>query len=349
MQTLRYRENPLITPKDVKPSIDTYEVLCAFNAGVAEYRGEIVLLMRVAERPVSDNPNKVLVPVVDFSTGNAVFRTLEFSRTQEGISLEDPRAVIFPEKTYLTSISHFRVARSRDGRQFTVDDKPALVADQPYEAYGIEDPRITRIGDTYYVVYKGVAPTGITQCLASTKDFVTWEKHGIILAPENMDAALFPEKIGGRYALLHRPVSEMFGAKSMWIAYSDDLKAWGGHRFIAGIDKNTWAGERIGAGAVPFLTDQGWLEIFHGASDEGHYCLGAMLLDKDNPERVIARSIEPIFEPESEYERHGFIPNVVFTCGALVNGDTITVYYGVCDEAMAAAEMSVKEILSCLR
>jgi predicted GH43/DUF377 family glycosyl hydrolase len=344
----RFSENPIIRPSDVNPSLPNFEVLCAFNAGVIEYGDEIILLMRVAERPINHEPDMVLVPVIDFEEGTAKHKILSFSSTVEGIDLSDPRIVEFTGKVYLTSISHFRIARSKDGVRFTIDETPALSPDQEYEAYGIEDPRITKIDDTYYVVYKGVAPTGITQCLASTKDFVTWEKHGIILAPENMDGLLFPSKVRGKYALIHRPFPRFIGTPNMWVAYSDDLIHWGQHKFMLGCAEGTWEGGRLGGGAVPFMTDRGWLEIYHAATPGDRYCLGAMLMDKDYPEKVIAKSSSPLLEPEAPYEVHGFKDNVIFTCGAVVRDDRLTIYYGAADEAMCAADLSMQEVLDSL-
>ncbi len=349
MNIHRYPENPLVTPADVKPSYDGWEVMCTFNAGVIEYGDEILMLMRVAERPISGDPNRVLVPVMDCASGCPEMKILEFSSTDEGIYLGDPRVVCFPDRIYLTSISHLRLARSKDGRHFTVDPEPTLVPDQEYEAFGLEDPRITRLGDRYYVVYKGVSATGITQCLASTKDFVTWEKHGIIFAPENMDAMIFPEEVRGKYVALHRPQPKMIGSPNMWVAYSEDLLHWGEHKFLLGCSTGTWEGGRIGGGAVPFMTDRGWLEIYHAATPDDRYCLGAALLDAEHPEKLIAKSPEPMMQPEAPYETSGFKENVVFTCGAIVRGDTVSVYYGASDEVMAGADFSLREILESLR
>ncbi|MCE5313481.1 MAG: glycoside hydrolase family 130 protein [Armatimonadota bacterium] len=344
----RYPENPLVKPSYVKPSLENYEVICAFNAGVIECGDEILMLMRVAERPVNHKTDLVLVPIIDFTEGSAKQKILSFSSTAEGINLDDPRIVEFPGKVYLTSISHLRIARSKDGVHFSVDDTPALSPDQEYEAYGIEDPRITKIDDTYYVVYKGVAPTGITQCLASTTDFVHWQKHGVILAPENMDGLLFPSKVRGKYAMIHRPYPKFIGTPNMWMAYSDDIIHWGEHKFMLACAEGTWEGGRLGGGAVPFLTDRGWVEIYHAATPGDRYCLGALLLDKDYPEKVLAKSPAPILQPEAPYEVHGFKDNVVFTCGAIVRGDTLTIYYGAADESMCAADFSLHEILDSL-
>ncbi|MCE5321987.1 glycoside hydrolase family 130 protein [bacterium] len=348
MNIRRYPENPLIKPSDVKPSLPNFEVLCAFNAGVIEHGDEIILLMRVAERPINHEPDLVLVPIIDFEEGTARQKVLSFSSKADGINLADPRIVEFPGKVYLTSISHFRIARSRDGVHFTVDEKPAIAPDQEYEAYGVEDPRITKLDDTYYVVYKGVAPTGITQCLASTKDFITWQKHGVILAPENMDGLLFPSRVRGKYALMHRPFPRFIGSPNMWIAYSEDMVHWGEHKFMLACAEGTWEGGRLGGGAVPFMTESGWLAIYHAATEGDRYCLGALLMDKDYPEKVIAKSPAPILEPEASYEVNGFKGNVVFTCGALLRGDVVTIYYGAADETMCAADLSLQEILDSL-
>lgn len=349
MKVTRFPENPIVTQADVKPSIEGWEVMSAFNAGVIEYGDEILMLMRVAERPISTDPKIVLVPIMDFASGDGKLKVLEFSKDDPRYDFRDPRVIGYPGGLYLTSISHLRLARSKDGRRFTVQDTPSLWPDQPYEAFGLEDPRITRLGDTYWVVYKGVAPHAITQCLASTTDFVNWTKHGIIFPPENMDAMIFPEKVRGKYVALHRPQPKMMGAPNMWIAYSHDLIHWGQHKFLMGCSSGTWEGGRIGGGAVPFMTDRGWLEIYHAATPDDRYCLGGVLLDAQYPEKALAKSPEPILQPETPYEVSGFKSNVVFTCGAIVRGDTVTIYYGASDEVMAAAEMSVTEILDSLK
>ena len=334
---------------DVKPSFDGWEVMSVFNAGVIEYGDEILMLMRVAERPISVSEGVVLVPVIDCSGGSSELKILEFSKADQRYDFTDPRIIGSPFGLYLTSISHLRLARSKDGHNFVVEDKPALWPDNSTEAYGLEDPRITRLGDTYYVVYKGVAPNGITQCLASTEDFVNWTRHGIIFPPENMDAMIFPEKVRGKYVALHRPQPKMMGAPNMWVAYSDDLIHWGEHQFLMGCASGTWEGGRIGGGAVPFMTERGWLEIYHAATPDDRYCLGGVLLDAQYPEKVLAKSPEPILQPEAVYETSGFKENVVFTCGAVVRGDAVTIYYGASDEVMAGAEMSVTEILDSLQ
>lgn len=345
MEIKRFAENPLITPNDVKPTRDDFEVICVFNPGVAKYGDETLLLMRVAERPKSENPHVTKVPLMVLRDKTPFIEIHEWSRDNLACDFSDPRIIQTPDGPYLTSISHLRLARSKDGRIFSVDEHPAIIPDRESEAFGIEDARITEIDGTYYIVYKSVSTRGITQSLATTRDFINFDKHGIILAPENMDAMIFPEKIDGKFVALHRPFPHMIGEANMWLAHSDDAVFWGDHRFLAGVMPGGWECGRIGGSAVPFKTEHGWLEIYHGATPDNVYSLGAMLLDLEKPEKVIARSSEPIIMPEAIYEVNGFVPNVVFSCGAVVEGDKLTVYYGGADTVIGGAELSVSKIL----
>ncbi|MEE6687177.1 glycosidase, partial [Limosilactobacillus fermentum] len=168
----------------------------------------------------------------------------------------------------------------------------------------------------------------------------------IIFSPENKDFAIFPEKINGRYYALHRPSLKSVGSPDIWIAESDNLRYWGNHRHLIGIRKGFWDSGRIGSGAVPVRTKDGWLEIYHGMDMRSRYCLGALLLDAADPAKVIARSSKPLLEPEMDYEKKGFFGHVVFTCGGLVRGSKLRLYYGVSDRSMAGAELDINGILS---
>lgn len=341
----RYPENPLVKPEDVQPSRPDFEVVCVFNAGVALYRDEVILLLRVAERAVSDEV-VARVPVLKCDSGKAAHLEIhEFSRSDPTIDFRDPRVIVTPGGIYLTTISHLRVARSRDGRHFIVEPTPAIFPDRHSEMYGVEDPRITELDGQYYIAYKSVAPTGITTSLAVTRDFRTFEKKGVIFCPENLDVCIFPERVNGRYVALHRPVPRFFGAPNMWVGYSPDLLCWGQYHFLMGVRPGAWDSGRIGGGAIPFKTKRGWLEIYHGATPDDHYCLGAVLLDLEEPHKVLARCDEPLMKPEASYETQGFVPNVVFTCGAILDGDRLSIYYGAADTVIAGADVSVAEIL----
>ncbi|SDO89605.1 Predicted glycosyl hydrolase, GH43/DUF377 family [Paenibacillus sp. yr247] len=350
MNIQRYAENPLITPYDVKPHRKDFEVIGAFNAGIATYKDEVLMLLRVAERPISEDPNIVKAPVYNPET-NAL-ELIEFRKDDDLYDFTDPRVIRNKSKSgtfeYLTSLSYIRIARSKDGHQFTVDEKPFIYPSNIQETFGIEDPRVTQMGDTYYIYFSVVSPVGIGESMVSTTDFVTTKHHGMIFGPDNKDVLIFPEKINGKYYALHRPTMKSIGNPNIWIAESDNLLYWGNHKHLLGLREGMWDSGRIGGGAVPFKTEKGWLELYHGATLDHRYCMGAVLLDLNDPSKVIARSGKPVMEPEADYEKNGFFGDVVFSCGAIIEGGIVKMYYGVADTSMACAELSLKEILDSL-
>jgi len=343
----RHPGNPIIEPKDIKPYLQDYEVIGVFNAGVIRYRDEILLLLRVAERPIEQDPRYGLSPYYDVAQGRMEVQKLEKGRP--GYDFTDSRGIGTPEGSLLTSLSYLRIARSKDGIRFAIDDRPALFPENRYEIYGIEDCRITYIHDTYYINYSAVSNLGITTCLASTKDFIQIRREGVIFQPDSKNIAIFPEQINGRYYALHRPSNSSFGKPSMWIAESPDLLCWGNHRFLMGVRPGMWDEMRIGASCVPIPLKEGWLEIYHGADRNNRYCLGAVLLDRERPWRVISRSEKPFLEPEEPYETEGFFGNVVFSCGALCEEGRIKLYYGAADTSMCYAEIGLDEVLGMLK
>ncbi|MFO7310859.1 MAG: glycoside hydrolase family 130 protein [Bacillota bacterium] len=347
MAVRRFADNPILTPKDVPPSRQDYEVIGVFNAGAARVGDEIILLLRVAERPLQLDPQRVRVPYLDTSVKPARFGELSWQKNDPEADFSDPRGVRYRGRHYLTSVSHLRVARSRDGYHFTVDPQPAMFPEEIYEAYGIEDPRITPMGDEYWITYVAVSSWGIATALARTKDFIHFERLGIIFPPENKNVVLFPGPINGRYYALHRPGEIAFGNKVIWSASSPDGLSWGNHTVALELRPGQWDSVRLGAGAVPFRTDQGWLEIYHGVDDAGRYHLGLALFDLENPQRLIGRSKGPILSPDAPYEAKGFFGGVVFSCGAVVEDDgLVRLYYGCADESMALAETTVDELLA---
>ena len=351
MKVFRSPYNPVIEPKDVKPSGEGLEVIGVFNAGVTRFKDEVVLLLRVAERPISTNPDVKLAPIYDAAKADIVMK--EFSRNDPRNDFSDPRLIVTPTGTYLTSISHLRLARSADGVNFEIEDTPAIAPENDYESFGLEDARISFIDGTYYIDYAAICPAGVTTCLASTKDFGSFRRHGVIFCPENKDVVIFPERIDGRYYALHRPVSPLFKTQDIWIAESPDLIHWGNHRYVMGPRPSRWDSMKIGAGAVPFkiygersrTTEVGWLEVYHGADRNNRYCLGAVLLDARQPGRIIARTDEPFFEPQADYECNGFFGNVVFTCGLLYEDDKLKIYYGAADTCICYAELPLQDVL----
>ncbi|MGQ0539785.1 MAG: glycoside hydrolase family 130 protein [Gemmatimonadaceae bacterium] len=333
----------------VQSSRPELEVVGVFNPAAILHAGEIVLLVRVAEAP-RDVPNgTVAAAVYDAERGR-----LEIKRwPARVVDVSDPRMLVADGCTWLTSISHLRVARSSDGIHFDVEPAPALSAATVYESFGVEDARITCIGGTYWINYSAVSSYGIATALASTTDFRTFERHGIIFPPNNRDVTIFPERISGRFRALHRPMPARggLGAVGIWSASSSDMTSWGDHRVVAMARSGGWDDSKVGAGAIPFRVrsnaGDGWLAVYHGVTrSSGAYSLGALLLAADDPSRVIARSRDPILAPEAAYEREGFYGGVVFTCGLLVDGDRVRIYYGAADGVIAAADVSLQWILS---
>jgi len=387
----RLAENPLLTARDVPPSQPALEVVSVFNAATAVIEDEVILLLRVAERPRSDvdlppgaftldfsgpHPVRKLLPhqylkddvigiaYMDASTHPPSVRVAYIPKDLPGLDLSDPRAIRYKNATgplhlvnegyqdYLAQISHLRLARSRDGVHFTVETGVAFGPDVPLEEYGVEDPRITFIDGKFHVTYVSVSRWGITTSLATTSDFGSFERRGVIFLPDHKDVVIFPEKIGGKYVALARPMPQSFAKIfGIWIAFSDDMKEWGGHQQLAMPRWGRWDELRTGASAVPFRTKHGWLELYHGVDRDTTYAMGALLLDIDDPRTVIARSPKPILKPTEVYETTGLFNNTVFSCGHIPlddRGERIRLYYGAADSIIAAADFDVQEILDSL-
>jgi len=319
-------------------------VECLLNPGVFRFNGRTWLLLRVAERP-EQKPGRTTFPVLE--NGNT--RILEFDNSDPRLDLSDPRVISFDGEDYLTTLSHLRLVSSGDGVHFREEPSyPPLTGQGKLETYGIEDCRVAFIDSSYHLTYTQVSANGVGVGLRTTTDWRRIEPHGMILPPHNKDCALFEDRICGKYLALHRPSSPEIGGNYIWIAESPDLLHWGNHRCIARTRPGMWDSARVGAGASPIRTPSGWLEIYHGANEENRYCLGALLLDLQEPWKVLGRSRVPIMEPVAAYERTGFFGNVVFTNGHVVDGDRITCYYGASDSVICGAHLSITAILKTL-
>jgi len=344
----RFAENPLIVPADVTPSRPDYEVVGAFNAGATVYNDQILLLLRVAERPKDKADDEQLAPIFDPKTGKT--DSLRIKLDDPDYEPIDSRVFNYKKKLYLTSISHLRIARSTDGVNFTVDTAPAVMPETEYETFGIEDPRITKIGDTFYIVYKLVSDLGVCTGLMTTTNFKDFERQSMIFCPENIDCVLFPEKINGSYYAFTRPVPSLIGPRGIWIASSPDIIHWGNHAPLIMPRPGRFDGGRTGASCVPIKTEKGWIEIYHGSDENDKYSLAVALLDANDPSKVIARAEHPLMQPEADYETKGFYGNVVFSCGAVTKEDgTVIIYYGASDELTAAAKTTIDKLLSTLK
>jgi predicted GH43/DUF377 family glycosyl hydrolase len=257
-------------------------------------------------------------------------------------------------------ISHLTLARSKDGiHNWQIDPQPTispLSDDYPEEIWGIEDPRISYLEEKeiWAISYTAYSEAGPLVCLAFTKDFKHFNRQGIILPPENKDAALFPVRFNDRWALIHRPVAKMAGVGAhIWIAFSPDLKHWGDHKLIIPAREGSWwDANKIGISPPPLKTEEGWLILYHGVKITGSgviYRLGLALLDIDNPSHVIARSDEWVFNPEEIYEISGDVDKVVFPCGWILEDDEIKLYYGGADSCIALATANLPKLLDWLK
>ncbi len=250
--------------------------------------------------------------------------------------------------------SSIHVARSDDGvTDWDIDPSPLLEYGLPqnrYEVLGCEDARVSYIpdDDSHYITYVAYSPAGSAVGLARTRCFQRVERIGLIFSPSNKDSVLFPRKIAGHYWVLHRPAAG--DIEHIWSARSPDLTHWGQpHCILVERGGPWWDGVKVGAGAPPIPTDQGWLLIYHGVKIFGGnmvYRAGLALLDNDQPHKVLARTPGWVFGPEAPYEVSGVMPNVVFPCGCLVRGDEMWMYYGAADTSVCLARAKLSEALA---
>ncbi len=278
-------------------------------------------------------------------------------------SIFNPAAVMYGEETILVfrvenkvGFSALGLARSKDGVHFEIYPEPILLpsTEEPfarYEVYGLSDPRVSKIGEAYYLVYAAYSELGVHPVVARTYDFISFERISLIAEPDNRNVVLFPELINGEYVRLDRPMGEINTAPGIWISYSPDLVYWGKHQFVMGPRPVHWDCNKIGPGAPPIKTERGWLEIYHGVRKTvagDIYRLGCVLLDLNDPARIIGRAMPYILSPEEPYERSGDVGNVVFAGGAVLDdyGETIRIYYGASDQCVCLATARVDDLIS---
>ncbi len=290
--------------------------------------------------------NPILTPEHWPYPANSVFNA--------GATQIDGQTLLLVRVEDLRGMSHLCAARSPDGiRNWEVDPEPTFPADpigHPEELWGVEDARISFVEDTgeYLVTYTSYSEGGPLVSLARTRDFRSFERLGPVMPPEDKDAAVFPVRFDGRWAMIHRPAAAGQMAH-MWISFSPDLKHWGDFRvLLRARHGGWWDAHKIGLGPPPLLTPEGWLIMYHGVRTTAAGCIyriGLALLDRDDPARVLRRTAEWVFTPHDQYERYGDVEQVVFPCGWVLVGDEIRLYYGGADTCVALASGLLSQVL----
>ncbi|GMU22789.1 MAG: 1,4-beta-mannosyl-N-acetylglucosamine phosphorylase [Phycisphaerae bacterium] len=264
--------------------------------------------------------------------------------------------ILMMDVTTLDDIHRLWLARSRDGVHFDIEPKPIdwPSPDPTHPETCTYDPRITRIGDEYIILYASdLSQNDVRVGIVKTRDFRRFERVCIASELGNRNGTLFPEKIDNLYVRFDRPFGNELQPCYMWVSYSPDLIYWGRSRPLTWKGKPFHDGHKMGAGAVPIRTDRGWLEIYHTVSSTCNgfiYRLKAMLLDLHDPSKVLGYTRDFLLWPEHDYEMRGRVMNVVFTCNALLEDDgTVKIYYGAADTNIGLAEGRLNDILdACL-
>ncbi len=365
MNCVRLATRLLVSPEDVAPTDPRFRIMGVFNPGAARLpSGEVVLLIRVAQgvaKPIADgllhSPRSVV------GADGRPHYEVDRLPIAPGGELDHRKPLLTTGQRRLAFISHLVLVRlAADGSTVTsIATHEQLFGANATEEYGVEDPRITEIDGTWYITYVSVSEgMGVCTSLMSTKDFVSFDRHGPILPCENKDVVLFPERIGDDYHCFHRPVGRINIRKTaICHADSPDLLRWGRHHRVLGCssDATCWYGGRIGGGTPPLATGAGWLSLFHGVRyagpDDliGRYTAGALLTDRQHPERVLAVSREPFLYAETDFELDGYVNDVIFPTGwvrDLEDPDRVLVYYGCADSRVAVTSFSLAAILDTL-
>ncbi len=300
------------------------------------------------ERVVRRFPNNPILTREDVPYSVATVHNAGVVKTPDG------RYVMLFRSHRLNGRSIIGLAESDDGLRFRVANKPFLVpTEKPpfsrYEEFGVEDLRISAFEDTYWLTYSGYSRHGVRVLLARTEDFRSVERVALFTECDTRNVVLFPGKFDGKYVRLQRPHTEI-GKWSIWASESPDLIHWGQAEPVLSPTPYHWTELKVGPGATPFACNNGWLHVFHGVypTMAGNvYRLGVALHDLDDPRRMLAVSDEWILEPEDPWERSGYVPNVVFSCGAVAEPDnTVKLYWGGADTVMCAGQTTIAELVS---
>ena len=354
----------LITPADLPPSRDDFKVVGTFNPGAVQLDdGSVVLLVRVAETPAEERDGMVASPRYT-PEGELVVDWIDLSRVDH----RDPRWVRFNDTGFqrLRFISHLRVVRLPDGVSVG-DIGPAITGSNDLETFGLEDPRIVNLDGEFCITAVGVSWHGVNTVLLTTTDFETFDRRGVLFMRENKDVVLFPQRINGEVLAISRPTGNFQTMQpEMWLSSSPDLVHFGRHtpfwsttppeERLDSADQaaTSWDDGRVGGGVPPIRTDRGWLVVYHASCRPGPgepvgvYAAGALLLDPENPQRVIAKTPGPFMAPEADFEKTGYVNAVVFPTGHARQGDDLLLYYGAADADTGVVRYRLADLMDTL-
>lgn len=301
-------------------------------------------------------------PIVKRYEGNPILTKHDIPYPVEtvhnaGVARHEGRTVLLFRSHLRNGRSIIGIAWSDDGYKFQVEPEPFMTPSTQgifaeYEEFGVEDPRICSMDGVHYITYSAYSRFGVRIGLATTRDFKTVERVSLISQPDMRNAVIFPEMFGGRYARLDRPHSEI-NPWSIWLSWSPDLVHWGDSELVIKPMTYHWDEMKIGPGATPVRTPEGWLNIFHGVfrtMDGAVYRLGVALHDLDNPAKVLGVSDDWILSPEDPWELTGYVHNVVFSCGAVAGDDgTLKIYWGGADSVMCVGTAKIADLVELCR
>ena len=368
------KECVLIKPKDVKSTSKKLEVVGTFNPGATRVsNGDIVLYVRVAEKIIKNEDENYCYSPRCEGKNKCEIKIDKFEK--KDVMSNSYFDCIFKDGTKrLTFISHLRrVILDRTGFKVkSIDSNPSFQGLSHDGEYGVEDPRITKIGSKYYMTYVSLSKLGnISTNYAVSDDCKNWERRGTIFSEQNKDCVLFPEKINKKYYCFNRPEGNFeFSLPHIWLSDSPDLNHWGNSKPLALSKKGKWDYSRIGAGPPPIKTDNGWLLIYHGVIERNKkgtinsirtifgmgekfsvYSAGAALFDLKNPKKLLTKTPSPLIVPTQEYEKKGFVDNVVFPTGMVLdeNKKDVLIYSGGGDFVVSVKKIALKDIIGSLK
>lgn len=368
----RHFTTPSITSNNLIGSRSTRGVQhYVLNPGAFKFKGKTCLLLQVTEELRESSLQGIHTLVNGINRENKIDIQVYSLTESDGLSKTSPR-VLYHENTkamQLIAQSHpssaynnentepqasdldylpIRMAYSDNGTEFQISEHSHICGIREMEEFGIEDCRVTEIDETYYLTYTAISRYGAGVIMVSTHDWREFTSPIMILPPDDRDCALFPRKTNGLYYALHHPTME--NDMNIWIGESDNLTQWGNHKCLLATRPQMWDSKRISASGSPYPTSKGWLVIYQGVDNDSRYRLGAALLDSDNPTKVLARSQNPLMEPEMKHELAGFYKNIVFINDSLIGNESleVTVFYGTPNQDTHRVHIPLEDIFTSL-